>query len=78
MSKERTLGPTEREAGQPVEGVLRSRQLETLERTPLFQALPKKHRAKVADLAELRRYADGADIVRAGEPGDSVHAVLEG
>jgi CRP-like cAMP-binding protein len=78
MSEERTLGPTEREAGQPVEGVLRSRQLETLERTPLFQALPKKHRAKVADLAELRRYADGADIVRAGEPGDSFHAMLEG
>ena len=30
MSAERTPGPTEREAGQPVEGVLRSRQLEAL------------------------------------------------
>jgi CRP-like cAMP-binding protein len=78
MSADKTPGPTEREAGQPVEGVLRSRQLETLERTPLFQALPNRHRAQVADLAELRRYADGAEIVRAGEPGDSFHVVLDG
>lgn len=78
MSAGKTPGPTERETGQPVEGVLRSRQLDTLERTPLFQALPKRHRGRVADLAELRRYADGADIVRAGEPGDSFHVVLEG
>jgi CRP-like cAMP-binding protein len=78
MSADKTPGPTEREAGQPVEGVLRSRQLETLERTPLFQALPKRHRARIADLAELRRYADGAEIVRVGEPGDSFHIVLEG
>ncbi len=78
MSAERTPGPTEREAGQPVEGVLRSRQLEALERTPLFQALPRRHRKRVADLAELRRYADGAAIVRTGDPGDSFHVVLEG
>ena len=78
MSARKTPGPTEREAGKPVEGVLRSRQLETLERTPLFQALPKRHRSQVADLAELRRYEDGAEIVRAGEPGDSFHIVLEG
>jgi CRP-like cAMP-binding protein len=78
MNADKAPGPTERETGHPVEGVLRSRQLETLERTPLFQALPKRHRGRVADLAELRRYADGADIVRAGEPGDSFHIVLEG
>jgi CRP-like cAMP-binding protein len=78
MSADKTPGPTEREAGKPVEGVLRSRQLETLERTPLFQALPKRDRTRVADLAELRRYKDGAEIVRAGEPGDSFHVVLEG
>jgi CRP-like cAMP-binding protein len=78
MSAERTPGPTEREAGQPVEGVLRSKQLESLERTPLFQALPRRHRKRVTDLAELRKYVDGADIVRAGEPGDSFHVVLEG
>jgi len=78
MSADKAPGPTERETGRPVEGVLRSRQLEIVAQTPLFQALPKRHRAKVADLAELRRYADGADIVRAGEPGDSFHVVLEG
>ena len=78
MSAKQTPGPTEREAGQPVEGVLRSRQLEVLERTPLFQALPRRHRKRVADLAELRRYSAGAAIVRAGEPGDSFHIVLEG
>ena len=78
MTSQPTPGPAEREAGQPVEGVLRSRQLETLERTPLFQALPRRHRKRVADLAELRRYSDGAAIVRAGEPGDSLHIVLEG
>ena len=71
MNADKTPGPTERETGRPVEGVLRSRQIEILAQTPLFQALPKRHRTKVADLAELRRYADGADIVRAGEPGDS-------
>jgi len=78
MSADKTPGPTEREAGQPVEGVLRSRQLETVERTPLFQALPKRDRKRVADLAEFRRYKNGAEIVRAGEPGDSFHVVLEG
>jgi CRP/FNR family cyclic AMP-dependent transcriptional regulator len=78
MSAEPTPGPTEREAGRPVERVLRSRQLETIERTPLFQALPRRHRKRVAGLAELRRYADGTDIVRAGDPGDSFHVVLEG
>ena len=31
MSADKTPGPTEREAGQPVEGVLRSRQMETLD-----------------------------------------------
>jgi CRP-like cAMP-binding protein len=78
MSADRMPGPTEREAGQPVEGVLRSRQLEALERTPLFQALPRRHRKRVADLAELRRYADAAVIVRTGEPGDSFHVMLDG
>jgi CRP/FNR family cyclic AMP-dependent transcriptional regulator len=78
MNADKAPGPTERETGQPVEGVLRSRQLETLERTPLFQALPKRHRGRVADLAELRRYKDGAEIVRSGEPGDSFHVLLEG
>ena len=78
MSADKAPGPTERETGQPVEGVLRSRQVEILAQTPLFQALPKRHRTRVADLAELRRYADGTDIVRAGEPGDSFHVVLEG
>jgi CRP/FNR family cyclic AMP-dependent transcriptional regulator len=71
-------GPTEKEAGRPVEGVLRSRQLESLERTPLFQALPRRHRGRVADLAELRRYAGGTAIVRTGDPGDSFHVMLEG
>ena len=43
--------------------------LKALERTPLFQSLPRGHRKKVALLATVDQYHDGEVIVRAGEPG---------
>ena len=49
-----------------------------LERTPLFHALPRRHRQKAARLAEMRQYEHGETILRAGEPGDSFHVVLDG
>ena len=57
---------------------LRARCLKVLERTSLFQALPRRHRRRVASLAAICDYAPGAVIVRAGEPGDAVHVVLLG
>ncbi len=62
----------------PGRGALRARQLHALERTPLFQALPRKQRHRVSGITELRHYHDGDVIVRGGEPGDSFHVVLEG
>lgn len=52
--------------------------LKTLERTPLFHALPRRHRKRVAELATLERYAAGDVIVREGEPGDSFVVMLAG
>lgn len=45
---------------------------------PLFAGLSARHRRKVASLARIRRFADGAPLVRAGDPGDALHVVLDG
>lgn len=57
---------------------LSARQMQALERTTLFQALPRRHRKRVAALAEVVSFADGAEIVRAGDPGDAFYILLEG
>jgi len=49
-----------------------------LERVPLFQALSKRHLRGVARLAELKRFKDGAAVVRAGARGDAFYIVLDG
>jgi len=49
-----------------------------LSEVPLFAGLGARHRRKVASLARIRRFADGASLVRAGEPGDALHVVLDG
>src|SRR5512142_913853 len=59
-------------------GSLRARELRALERTQLFQALPRKQRHRLAEITELRHFHDGDVIVRGGEPGDSFHVVLGG
>lgn len=45
---------------------------------PLFAQLGSRQRRKVASLARIRRFPDGAPIVRQGEPGDALHVVLDG
>jgi CRP/FNR family transcriptional regulator, cyclic AMP receptor protein len=45
---------------------------------PLFADLGARQRRKVASLAKIRRFADGAKLVRAGDPGDALHIVLDG
>jgi len=75
-------------SGEPVTGVKAEAVLQmkgalepkmtALERTPLFHALPRRHRRKAAGLAVVRQYEHDDAIVRAGEPGDSFHVVLTG
>lgn len=52
--------------------------LKTLESTPLFQTLPRRHRKRVAELASVKRYTNDEVIVRRGDPGDSFIVMLKG
>ena len=52
--------------------------LKTLERTPLFQSLPRRHRKRVAELAAVKRYGNDEILVRQGDPGDSLIVMLSG
>jgi CRP/FNR family cyclic AMP-dependent transcriptional regulator len=45
---------------------------------PLFADLGARQRRKVASLAQIRRFATGAQLVRAGDPGDALYIVLDG
>lgn len=49
-----------------------------LAEVPLFAPLGARQRRKVASLARIRRFADGAPIIRRGEAGDALHVVLDG
>jgi CRP-like cAMP-binding protein len=49
-----------------------------LERTPLFQTLPRRHRKRVAELATVKHYRNDETIMREGEPGDSFTVMLSG
>ena len=55
-----------------------SADLKTLERTPLFQTLPRRHRKRVAELATVKRYGNDEVIVRQDDPGDSFIVMLSG
>ena len=52
--------------------------LKALERTPLFQSLPRGHRKRVARLATLDQYHDGDVIVQEGDPGGIFVVMLSG
>lgn len=52
--------------------------LPVLARVPLFSSLSKRHLGHVADLAELRRYKHGAQVVRAGAQGNAFFVILDG
>jgi CRP-like cAMP-binding protein len=49
-----------------------------LERVPLFAGLSHRHLRRVASLARSKRFAAGAAVVRAGDPGNSFYVILEG
>jgi CRP-like cAMP-binding protein len=49
-----------------------------LAEVPLFRNLSRRHLKHVASVARLRRYAPGASIVRAGDPGSSFYVVIDG
>jgi CRP/FNR family transcriptional regulator, cyclic AMP receptor protein len=52
--------------------------LPVLARVPLFASLSSRHLRRVADLAELRRYKHGAQIVREGAVGIAFYVILDG
>ncbi len=52
--------------------------LKILERTPLFQTLPRRHRKRIAELATVKHYGNDEIIVRQGDPGDSFVVMLRG
>lgn len=45
---------------------------------PLFEGLSKRHLKKVADIAEMANFMQGASIVKEGAPGDSFYVALIG
>jgi CRP-like cAMP-binding protein len=78
MSAGRATATTELGGGEPVVELLYPRLLAVLDRAPLFHALSRRHRRKVARLAEFRRYEDGATVVRLGDRGVAFYDVLDG
>ncbi len=52
--------------------------MRALERTPLFQSLPRGHRRRIARLATLDRYRDGDVILQEGDPGGIFVVMLGG
>ena len=45
---------------------------------PLFEGLSKRHLKKLAGLAEMANFMEGANIVKEGDAGDSFYVVLVG
>jgi len=52
--------------------------LKALESTPLFQAMPKSHRKRIARLATVETYRDGEPILREGDVGGMFVMMLSG
>lgn len=52
--------------------------LATLAEVPLFNGLSKRHLRRIAKLAQLRRFAPGSTLIRAGEPGRAFYVLLDG
>jgi CRP/FNR family transcriptional regulator, cyclic AMP receptor protein len=49
-----------------------------LAEVPLFAGLSARHRHKLSTVARIRRFADGAPFIRAGEPGEVLFVLLDG
>ena len=45
---------------------------------PLFEGLSKRHLKKLASIAEMANFMEGAKIVKEGDPGDSFYVALVG
>ncbi len=45
---------------------------------PLFEGLSKRHLKRVASIAELANFMEGANVVKEGDPGDSFYVALVG
>lgn len=45
---------------------------------PLFAGLSRRHLGKIARIASSKRYAAGAELVRAGEPANAFYVILDG
>lgn len=69
---------TQAQDGRAIDEALRERYLRILERTPLFQALPRRQRHRIAKLAVIRSYHNDDVIVREGDAGDAFYVILEG
>lgn len=52
--------------------------LGTLAEVPLFEGLSKRHLRRIAKLAQIRRFAPGSAMVRAGDPARSFYVLLDG
>ncbi len=52
--------------------------LGTLAEVPLFEGLSKRHLRRIAKLAQIRRFAPGSVLVRAGDPARSFYVLLDG
>jgi CRP-like cAMP-binding protein len=52
--------------------------LPVLARVPLFSALSQRQLRHVADLAELRRFKRGGEIVREGAVGNAFYVIMDG
>ena len=49
-----------------------------LAEVPLFASLSKRHLRHVAGLAKIRRFHDGAAMMRTGDAGDAMYVLLDG
>jgi CRP-like cAMP-binding protein len=49
-----------------------------LAEVPLFASLSRRHLRHVASLAKIRRFHDGAALMRAGDAGDAMYVLLDG
>jgi len=49
-----------------------------LAEVPLFASLNQRHRRKVAGVANMRRFHDGAVLMKQGQAGDAMYVLLDG
>ena len=78
MKEPDTTPPGDWYASGRIHSVSKDSLARSLAGVPLFEGLSKQDLKAVASLAELRRYADGAEVVRLGGHDGGMHVVLGG